>query len=436
MTTPHRVKKLTQQFESQSSGADTGGATGATGGSASFAVPGLAKGTVAGRRDRFEKGTASSTGTAPQGVDAQTELRKRTLEKHLVSSGRANAQPTPGRGKYNLGGARSADADARAEKHAGTVLHGMESATQEYQKANKPGTPLTHAVSGHGKGTDQYSRLVHGRRADELDEDRASGHVPATSVQLGPDPSGPSTPEYTTVGSDPSNVSGRFGSHMAMLHAVGEAFARADLHEQSLPEGTAPERYVTGVSGRGGGEHSGESFSLPDTAAKQKTGDAVSPAEMQQRYGQVTSTPVANSKLVLDPAKGASGKRAGWTLQTAFPTDEAQDAAWNKPRTPEDLADIRKLTATRDEKQKDVKAAQDKIVAAQKAVTAAETAIKKKEEAASKAKTPEAKKKITDTLVDAQKKVDEAKVKQQEAEQAATEAEEELKNAQSVLDAR
>lgn len=437
MTSPGRVKKLAQQFEPSR---PTPGTTGAKQPSPQpLAIPGLASGGVAATRARFEgAGTSPAPGGAPTAgvVEDEGAKRKRVLSEHLIRSGRANVPgATAGRGKYKLGGARSADADERAEGGAGRVLTGMEKATQEHQRATNPGGPLAHAVSGHGKGTDQKARLLHGRRNDEMLEDESEGDTPPTSVQLGTDPHGPSTPEYTTVGTDPSNISGRFSSNQGMLHAVGEAFARADMNERSLPQGTAPERFVTGVSGRGG-EDTGESFALPDTFAKQKEGAQVSPDEMRQRHAAMTTTGVANSKLVLDPVKGASGKRAGFTLQTAFPSSEAPDAAWNKPRHEGDLGDIRALTATRDEKQKEVDARGKDIEKAKKEVEKHESAIKAKNTALGKTANATAQAKIQEAIKEADQKLKEAQVKQQEAEQDETEAQEELKNAQDTLDAR
>src|SRR5690348_4943877 len=97
------------------------------------------------------------------------------------------------------------------EDRAHRILTGMEKATHANQRARMPdqpppkpgepakgdGPPLAHALSAHGPGTDQMERLLSGRRADQVaDEKQRHGQAIAdlqkkqdalTGISLGKD---------------------------------------------------------------------------------------------------------------------------------------------------------------------------------------------------------------------------------------------------------
>lgn len=258
------------------------------------------------------------------------------LEAHLADTGRVNPL--------------SEESFAKREAHSKVVLEDMESSTVARQKAENTARapdeqrPLTHAVSGHGKGTDQMGRLLHGRRADEMTEDVESGATPSSDVALTGNTHGlsdRSTPEYTTVGSDPNNISGAFNSHSGMLHAVESGFAQATMLEghqraeraKQKKAGDAPtaahdqERFATQVSGDG----SDLGYNLSLSGDKQKTGEAVSASDMQSRFEDVEREDgLKNATVVLDPAF-IDGKRAGWQVQTAFANNDAPTSDMANP---------------------------------------------------------------------------------------------------------
>jgi len=301
-----------------------------------------------------------------------------------------------------------------AEDRAGEVLAGMEAAGNEYRKeVNKrdggkaADLHLSHAVSGHGKDTDQISRLVHGRRADEIEEDRAHDAVkaattpaktPATTVTLTGNPAvgDATTPEYNTIGSDPSNTSGAFKTHGGMLEAVNEGFAQAGMISRQAQEARARGETATFDQTQreinvGSDQDIGYNVAMPDTAAKLKTGAPVTPAEMQTRFDDIQRTDgLTNAKIVMQASKAlytkeymdgekakatAAGRPApnfdhatGFTVQTAFAGEDAADTPY---ATPDDVAP---QAALNDAKTK-LEAAKTEEARAEKALTAAEQAI-------------------------------------------------------------
>jgi hypothetical protein len=275
----------------------------------------------------------------------QKAVSQAVLSQHLVKTGRSNGEPTkPGA----LGGKRTADADAKAEKVAGEVLVGLEKATQENQAATNARTgeakPLTHAVSAHGKGSDQVNRLVHGRRADELAHDASK---PAATKTLTGNRNGEAdvaVPAYSTVGRDASNTSGAFSSHRGMLHLVGEAFAQASMVDQFASGARADakkagkeshvdadeRRLVTNVRGEKGQEV-GFNLEVEGHSAQQQ-GATLSRDEMETRFKSIKRTGgLENATVVLDPAYNAEGKRVGWNLQTAYANSNSASDSYAKP---------------------------------------------------------------------------------------------------------
>lgn len=369
------------------------------------------------------------------------------LEKSLVETGRANASLNA---KGKLGGKRSETADALAEASSRKVLDGMESATRlaqmvENERRSGKAAPLSHAVSGHGKGSDQVSRLVNGRRNDqlgseardfeeakalkvemaeslerrtrvlaqkeaqlsdqllrleagkpatvpgpawdeeqlryrqeheqlvkaqaELSAEKSNWHktekkldarieearlaleaalsAPASSVVL-PTPEGieGTIPSQTTVGEDPSNISGAFSTNQGMLHAVNEGFAQANMlssradeleksGETSSSERIDGERFVTNVSGRGDeelGYNLEVTGSTGQRAPKKNAEVGLAHDEMAERAKQIEKTgDLQNARVVLDPAY-VDGKRVGWNMQTAYANSDAPTAPINNPQ--------------------------------------------------------------------------------------------------------
>jgi hypothetical protein len=257
---------------------------------------------------------------------------KSMLSAHLLQTGRVDPL--------------SEGSLAKREDYSGRVLADMESSTQKRQKlANASAAPdqqrpLTHAVSGHGKGTDQVGRLVHGRRNDEIAHDKALGAAPSTSVALGANQHGlgdTATPEYTTVGSDPKNISGAFTTNRGMLHAVESGFAQATMlesHQRRARESGADpsasydqSRFATQVAGPG----EGIGYNLTLDGDSQSTGASVSPTDMQSRYEKIEREDgLKNATVVLDPAY-IDGKRAGWQVQTAFANNDAPSSDMANP---------------------------------------------------------------------------------------------------------
>ena len=381
-------------------------------------------------------------GSAEQVQHAQTD----DLDFSLVTTGRANFTPNaPG----VLGGKRDELAEGLSEQSAREVLDGMERATRLNQmlenerRGGKP-APLSHAVSGHGKDSDQVSRLVSGRRNDQLgseardlaeaqqlkaerveelerrkrvlaakDEqlkkqelrlnlgkpstvsdsawDEENKRFQSEKLQLAKDQqqlqtdnrkwketekrlneivrkaedalllaqSSPSShvdlpvPEgiqghiekQTTVGDDPSNVSGAFSTNQGMLHAVQEGFAQANMvsgyadqqaRDKSTPESGRidEQRFVTNVTGRGD-EELGYNLEVKGVSEQRapKKGETVGLAsdEMQERAKLIEKTDnLQNARVVLDPAY-VDGRRVGWNLQTAYANSDAPSDPINNP---------------------------------------------------------------------------------------------------------
>lgn len=134
------------------------------------------------------------------------------LDKHLKESGRATGD------------------EGKRDQMAGKILQGMEKATNERNKQIDPSKPESHHVSAHGPGTDQVTRLVAGRRPDEVQDETAKGKTPTKTVKLTGNTHGvpdQEVPVYDKTGQNASNRSGAFSSNTAMLHAIEEAYAEA-----------------------------------------------------------------------------------------------------------------------------------------------------------------------------------------------------------------
>ncbi len=330
----------------------------------------------AGPQPKSAKGAPVVAAKPGPGKLAADDPRKAMLAKSLVDTGRANDGPASGK----LGGKRSAEADERAEGMAGDVLKRIEAGTIDNQKQRAIQTgevrPLTHAVSGHGKGTDQISRLVHGRRADEVTADASK---PADSAALTGNTHGlgdTATPKYDTVGSDPSNKSGAFTSNRGMLHVVSEAFAQADMvsryAEGNKGSKIADQRMVTTIGGYG--DELGYNVEVDPAQVKgsQTSGDAVTPDQMNERYKAVKRTGDQKSAtMVMDPAY-VDGKRAGWNMQTAFANDSAPSDQFARP---EDVAQHEQKQALIAKAEEALKKAADGLKAAKKTLAAAKSAV-------------------------------------------------------------
>jgi hypothetical protein len=134
------------------------------------------------------------------------------LDKHLQDSGRATGD------------------EGKRDQMSGKILQGMEKATNERNKLLDPSKPESHHVSAHGPGTDQVTRLVAGRRPDEVQDETAKGKTPTKTVKLTGNKHGvpdQEVPVYDKTGQNTSNRSGAFSSNTAMLHAIEEAYAQA-----------------------------------------------------------------------------------------------------------------------------------------------------------------------------------------------------------------
>ena len=231
-----------------------------------------------------------SVGSAKEDLEIGGSV-KGNLEESLVATGRANATPNP---KGELGGAQDDTARKKSEASSRKVLDMMESGTranqQEHNELTGQTAPLSHAVSGHGEGTDQFSRLLDGRRNDELIEEakamtreleEKSARVLAIGKQItetdeshlkdpptddvveewqqdkprleeerkelaasigilekrlttkvkftNPTLGEIEIPLRETVGDDPNNTSGAFSTNLGMLHVVNEAFSQANM---------------------------------------------------------------------------------------------------------------------------------------------------------------------------------------------------------------
>jgi hypothetical protein len=195
----------------------------------------------------------------------------------------------------------------------------------------------THAVSAHGKGTDQLGRVLHGRRSDEVVESppsRATLRDNPTLVEKSSLDEDPETENHTTVGQDPSNTSGAFKTHQGMLGVIGEAFSQADQLTQRTKkdeddserrrtrESLSDKRLVTGV--RGDGTDLGYNLEV-DGLSSQKSGDTIQSDEIAERYKKVKRTDdLTSARVVLDPSY-IDGQQVGWNLQTAFAVKDGPD---------------------------------------------------------------------------------------------------------------
>lgn len=280
------------------------------------------------------------------------------------------------------------------EDRAQRILTGMEKATHANQRAKmpnppppKPGEqakddnpPLAHALGAHGPGKDQTDRLINGRRADQVADDKQSlGKAMAEfqkkqdaltarlekAAKGGPDAEDVESlkaeqekldqekkqrlaaSEIAAVGKDPSNISGAFASHGAMLDAVREGFSQADMVEQfgdkeraaKIDTTLGDSRFVTKVKGVEGG---GKSYDVKDMVAQGK-GISLGTGEQEARKSAITSTDVSNASVVLDPSYAVDDKgeyilddkgnkqRTGWNLQTAYPVKSEPDKVYSKP---------------------------------------------------------------------------------------------------------
>ncbi len=134
------------------------------------------------------------------------------LEKHLNDTGRATGD------------------EGKRDQAAGKILAGMEKATNERNKVIDPSKPESHHVSAHGPGTDQVTRLVAGRRPDEVTDENLKGKTPTKTVKLTGNTHGiadQEVPVYEKAGQNTSNRSGAFSTNTAMLHALEEAYSQA-----------------------------------------------------------------------------------------------------------------------------------------------------------------------------------------------------------------
>lgn len=330
---------------------------------------------------RFEDSRYAAPERAPVNLLPRDRAR---LESMLVSTGRAN---DPAGGVTGIGGSPNPETEARAEASAATVLHMVESGThraqdaeakwksrkeaqaaatkkaeddaKKYAKQKEPKGPapapappadlsavdpynrpeeittahLAHGVSAHGPGTDQYGRLVHGRRADEAAAEVKAGTAPADSIEL-TRPAGDGTPDrlvvpnYTTVGSTPSNNAGAFDDHRQMLGMVNEAFARANTSalpatgaEEAGEDGSAraPEEIIADISSP---TKLGTSLTVDgiDSQGKStaKSAQGLAPDEMQARFEAIKTQDAYSARAVMRPVT-VKGRAAGWTMQTIYP---------------------------------------------------------------------------------------------------------------------
>ena len=153
------------------------------------------------------------------------------LEKHLNDSGRSTSD------------------QGKREVATGKILAGMEKATNERNKAIDPSKPESHHVSAHGPGTDQITRLVAGRRPDEIQAETAKGKTPDKKVTLTGNTQGvkdTEMPVYDKVGQNASTRSGAFTSNVAMLHTIEEAYsqvAQLDSHLETVLKSEFEKKY-------------------------------------------------------------------------------------------------------------------------------------------------------------------------------------------------
>lgn len=156
---------------------------------------------------------------------SQTEAGK--LSAHLESSGRSTSD------------------QGKREEVAKKILTGMEKRTHKRNLKMQNGRAAPHHVSAHGPESDQISRLVIGRRSDELEKvDENTPKVKLTgNTQVG-DVEVFATPK---VGENPNTVSGKFKTHVAMLETLQEAYAQMallDSHLSGLVKKAFDKRYA------------------------------------------------------------------------------------------------------------------------------------------------------------------------------------------------
>ena len=295
--------------------------------------------------DEFLARDRAARATTPRKLTReQRGATDRTLTDSLTATGRTGGTTADG------------TQAERAEQSAGAVLGQIERGTQQNQAATDPNAPQTHAVSGHGPGTDQESRLLHGRRADELAADRRAGR----------------SADYTTVGNDPSNTSGAFSSAQGMLHAVSEGFAQAnmvsaraaDVERGDRSKGVKDSsrvdsgRFVTNVTGRDADESLGYNLSVEGVHSQTK-GLGLATDEVEQRRKLIKrDDQMKQARIVLDPAY-VGGKRAGWNLQTAYANADAASPQFATPAMAGSSPDVLKMEA--EARAKDVATAERKV---------------------------------------------------------------------------
>ncbi len=367
-------------------------------------------------------------------------------EQFLVGSGRAAATPVVNVDAAKLSGVTDpkklaveklrhrtvgpdASAEAIRESKAGKILQGMESATKERQtqenllkvaKGEKP-APLAHPISAHGAGTNQIPRIVSGRRADEVAEEAHAGTTPTGTVSLTGNVHGVSDqtiPAYTTTGEDPSSVSSAFGSNVAGLHVMEEAFSQASLLDIAGTDKQKNERWARAIRGKAKGflpEGTGSGYSIPSGATVpglEATEDPTSPVALNSKAGTKTPEQVMqerfqaiekqnylpSAKVVMDPAF-VGGKRAGWQVQTAFPSEEMPNRAWTRPS---DVTQEEADKTASEQAQADAKAAQQAAEKADKEVQKKKGAIQAKEQAKTKVKNPAGVAKLDQAIKDLQ----------------------------------
>ena len=326
-----------------------------------------------------------------QSILGNAEIQAR-LSEHLINTGRATGEA---RAESGFGGKRTPAADTKRESYSRDVLGGMESATQKRQAARNlakgENKPLAHAVSGHGPDSDQVPRLLSGRRNDEVMAEKAAGGLPATEVQLTGNANGledRAVPEWHTVGSDASSISGAFGSSTDMLMAVEDAYSQASTLEawgrgrraEGKPSTAANERFVRTVGGGGG--PMGSSMSIDPTSgapALGAEGASLSAATMQGRYERMKKTDgLQGARMVMDPAfvtdpKTGEQRRAGWDIQTAFPVSDKAEAPYSSPdAVDQELApkeQVKDAQAKLDEAKGKNESAKGSLVSARSAIT-------------------------------------------------------------------
>ena len=299
---------------------------------------------------RLARRPPTPSGRSPADVDDRR--RRARLAAHLIDSGRTEPD-----------GERAAASSQR-------VLEQIEAGTRANQLATNPDAPLTHAVSGHGPGTDQRSRVLHGRRNDEI---VASG--------------GPGATPPSTVGHDPSNTSGAFSSSRAMLHTVTEGFAQANLLSAAADD-TARQRgagasrldegrFVTNVSGA---ETLGEvGYNLEVKGFhSQRSGAGLAADEIARRSRHVERTDgLQQARMVLDPAY-VGGRRAGWNLQTAYANADPVTA--QASNAGEMGTSVVALEADRDARQRDISTAKSAVEQAEAALAGHDETVRKRRE--------------------------------------------------------